>query len=156
MQGLFSGVWGFASLVGPVLGGFVTDAFSWRYVFFFAVPFGILSAVMLAVFLRERETRREHKLDLIGTGLLTISIALLLVAILEGSESWGLMSPWTLGLTFASLVGFFGFLRQQRNAPEPTLPMDLFRNPIIAVASAGSLMVGALLFTLTAFVPMYA
>ncbi len=156
MQGLFSGVWGVASLAGPALGGFVTDAFSWRYVFYFAIPFGILSAVMLAIFLREREARREHKLDLIGTALLTVSIALLLVAILEGSETWGLKSPWTIGLSLASVVGFIAFVRQQRSAPEPTLPLDLFRNRVIAVSSAGSLIVGALLFTLTAFVPMYA
>jgi EmrB/QacA subfamily drug resistance transporter len=155
MQGLFSGVWGLASLIGPALGGFVTDAFSWRYVFYFAVPFGILSAVMLAVFLHEREVRREHKLDLIGTGLLTVSIALLLVAILEGSETWGWKSPWTISLTVAAIVGFVGFIRQQRDAPEPTLPLDLFRNRVIAVASAGSVIVGALLFTLTAFIPMF-
>ena len=155
MQGLFSGVWGVASLAGPALGGFVTDAFSWRYVFYFAIPFGILSSVMLAIFLRERETRREHKLDLIGTALLTISIALLLVAILEGTETWGWRSPWTIGLTLASIIGFFAFLRQQAFAPEPTLPLDLFKNRIIAVSSAGSVVVGAVLFTLTAFVPMY-
>jgi MFS family permease len=110
---------------------------------------------MLAIFLREREVRREHKLDLIGTGLLTASIALLLVAILEGSETWGWKSPWTLGLGLASIVGFLTFLRQQRSAPEPTLPLDLFRNRVIAVSSAGSVIVGAVLFTLTAFIPMY-
>ena len=155
MQGLFSGVWGFASLVGPALGGFVTDAFSWRFVFYFAIPFGIVSAVMLKTFLREQEVRREHKLDLIGTALLTVSIALLLIAILEGSETWGLTSPKTLALVIASIIGFLAFARQERTTPEPTLPFDLFRIPVIAVASAGSVVIGALLFTITAFVPMY-
>src|SRR5688500_18952793 len=79
MQGVFSGVWGAASLIGPAVGGFVTDAFSWRYVFYFAIPFGILSAVLLTIFLKEQEVRRDHKLDLIGTTLLTGSIALLLI-----------------------------------------------------------------------------
>lgn len=156
MQGVFSGVWGVASLIGPALGGFVTDHFSWRFVFYFTIPFGILSAVMLAVFLQEQETRRQHKLDLIGTALLTASIALLLVAILEGSETWGWSSPWTIACALASPVCFLAFLWQERAAPEPTLPLDLFRNRVIAVSSAGSVVVGALLFTITAFVPMFA
>ncbi|MGH7461183.1 MAG: MDR family MFS transporter, partial [Longimicrobiales bacterium] len=156
MQGVFSGVWGVASLIGPALGGFVTDHFSWRFVFYFTIPFGILSAVMLTVFLREQETRLQHKLDLIGTALLTSSIALLLIAILEGSETWGWSSPYTIVCALASPLCFLLFLRQERNAPEPTLPLDLFRNRVIAVSCAGSIVVGALLFTLTAFVPMFA
>jgi EmrB/QacA subfamily drug resistance transporter len=156
MQGLFSGVWGLASLIGPALGGFVTDALSWRYVFYFALPFGITSAILLSVFLVEHELRREHKLDVLGTALLTASIALLLVAILEGSEAWGWNSPLTIGVLAAGLVSLFAFLRQERRAPEPTLPLDLFRNRVIAVASAGSVVLGALLFSLTAFVPMFA
>ncbi|HSL70337.1 MAG TPA: MDR family MFS transporter [Longimicrobiales bacterium] len=156
MQGLFSGVWGLASLIGPALGGLVTDSFSWRYVFFFAVPFGLISAVLLSVFLREREPRREHKLDLIGTALLTMAIALLLIAILEGSEVWGWSSPLTLSVGLISALAFAAFLRQERVVPEPTLPLDLFQNRVIAVSSAGSLVLGALLFALTAFVPMFA
>jgi EmrB/QacA subfamily drug resistance transporter len=139
MQGLFSGVWGLASLIGPALGGFVTDGLSWRYVFYFAIPFGITSAILLSVFLVEHEPRREHKLDVLGTALLTASIALLLIAILEGSEAWGWNSPLTIGVLAAGLVSLFAFLRQERKAPEPTLPLDLFRNRVIAVASAGSL-----------------
>ena len=156
MQGVFSGVWGVASLIGPAVGGFVTDAFSWRYVFLFTIPFGVLSAILLKIFLREQEIRREHKLDLIGTALLTLSIAFLLIAILEGSEVWGWSNPRTIGLLVASVVAFILFTRQERVTPEPTLPFELFTIPVIAVASAGSIILGAMLFTFTAFVPMYA
>jgi EmrB/QacA subfamily drug resistance transporter len=156
MQAVFSGVWGVASLIGPALGGLVTDAFSWRYVFYFAVPFGVLSAAMLGTFLQERETRHQHKLDLIGTTLLTASIALLLLAMHEGSHAWGWSSAWTLGCALLSALFFLAFLRQERAVAEPTLPVDLLRNRVIAVSTIGSLVVGALLFTLTAFVPMFA
>ena len=156
MQGVFSGVWGLASLVGPAIGGLVTDALSWRYVFYFTVPFGITAAILLAIFLREHEPRHQHKLDLLGTTLLTISIALLLVSILEGTEVWGWRSPLTIGLLMTGLLAMLAFLRQERVAPEPMLPLDLFQNRVIAVASAGSLVLGALLFSLTAFVPMFA
>lgn len=156
MQGLFSGVWGVSSLVGPAIGGFVTDAFSWRYVFFFAIPFGAISAVMLKVYYREAQTRKQHKLDLLGTALLTASIALLLVAILEGSEVWGWDNPLPYLLIAGAVLAFFAFLKQERRAPEPIVPLDLFQNRIIAVSCAGSVIIGTLLFTLTAFVPMFA
>src|SRR5688572_4003592 len=73
MQGVFSATWGVASLIGPILGGFVTDVWSWRGVFYFSIPFGIISMVMLKMYLHEPPVRREHKLDLLGTFLLTAS-----------------------------------------------------------------------------------
>ncbi|HEX6558789.1 MAG TPA: MDR family MFS transporter [Longimicrobiales bacterium] len=156
MQGLFSSVWGFASLVGPILGGIVTDSISWRWVFYFTVPFGIVSAIMLRLFLHEPLERHEHKLDLLGTTILTASVTLLLVAILEGSEVWGWRHMRTIGLLAIAVAGLFAFVIQERRAAEPMLPLDIFDNRVIAVASAGSVMLGCLLFSLAAYVPMYA
>jgi len=155
MQGLFSGVWALASLIGPAIGGIVTDTFSWRYIFYFTIPFGLLSAVMLTAFLREPEIRREHTLDITGTALLTGAIALLLVAILEGSEAWGWSSPWTFTLISASVIMAVAFIRHEATVDEPILPLDLFHNRIIVVSSLGSIVIGTLLFTLTAYVPMF-
>ncbi len=156
MQGVFSAVWGFASLVGPILGGIVTDTISWRWVFYFAIPFGIASALMLRMFLHEPIERHEHKLDLLGTFLLTAAVVVLLTAILEGSEAWGWHDARTLALTALAIVGGFAFIVQEKRAQEPMLPLDLFDNRVIAVASAGSLLIGCLLFSLAAYVPMYA
>lgn len=156
MQGVFSGVWGLASLVGPILGGIVTDTISWRWVFYFTIPFGIISAILLQLFLHEPEIRREHKLDLLGTFLLTVSITALLIAILEGSESWGITDARTIGLMAAALVGLLAFVWQENRAAEPMLPLDIFHSRLISVASAGSLLLGCLLFSLAAFIPMYA
>ncbi|HXU31596.1 MAG TPA: MFS transporter, partial [Thermoanaerobaculia bacterium] len=103
MQGLFAAVWAFASLVGPLVGGLLTDALSWRAIFFLGVPFGILSAVMLHRHLREEATRREHRLDLLGTVLLTLAVTLLLLGLIEGPEVWGWGDPRTLG-TLAGAV----------------------------------------------------
>jgi multidrug resistance protein len=119
MQGVFSGVWGVASLIGPALGGLVTDTLSWRYVFYFAVPFGVLSALMIMAFLHERETRHQHKLDVVGTTLLTASIALVLVAMLEGSHAWGWTSARTLACISVASACFLAF--PGRNGPLPNL-----------------------------------
>jgi EmrB/QacA subfamily drug resistance transporter len=156
IQGLFSAVWGIASLVGPIVGGIVTDALSWRWIFYFTIPFGIVSGVMMQMFLREPEIRKHHKLDILGTVILTIAVTTLLVAMLEGSEVWGWGDSRTLGLIGLALLGLVVFIWQEKRAEEPMLPLDIFSNRIIAVASAGSVILGSLLFSLVAFVPMWA
>jgi len=156
MQGLFSGVWGVSSLLGPALGGAITDLLSWRWIFYINVPFGLISAAMLVMFLQERQERRDHRLDIVGTLSLTAAITLLLLGLAEGGDAWGWSDPKTLGC-MGGAVAFLGiFFVQERRAPEPMLPLDLFRERIIAVASAGSAMIGTLLFAASAFVPMYA
>jgi len=156
MQGLFSGVWGLSSLLGPALGGVMTEALSWRWVFYFNIPFGIVSAVLLGAFLRERRERREHRLDVMGTVLLTAAVMLVMVVLLEGSEAWGWGSRRTLGVLAGAAVALGLFIWQESRTPEPMLPLSLFRNRLIAVANAGNAVIGALLFSAAAFVPMFA
>ena len=156
MQGVFSGVWGIASLIGPALGGVITDLLSWRWVFYLNLPVGIVSALLLKLYLTEQATRREHRLDIAGTVLLTLSVTGLLLAVLEGGEALGLTSPVTLAGIALSLAGMLLFLRQEARAPEPMLPLDLFRDPVIAYASLGSTALGTLLLAATAYVPMFA
>ncbi len=155
VQGAFSSVWALASLVGPLLGGVITDALSWRWIFYLNVPFGLLSAWMLQRWLREKKARTQHRLDVLGTVSLTAAVTLLLLALIEGPESWGWSDPRTLALLAGSAVGLAVFFWQERRAPEPMLPLDLFQNRLIAVASAGNLLLGALLFSITAYVPMF-
>jgi EmrB/QacA subfamily drug resistance transporter len=155
VQGAFSAVWALASLIGPLLGGVITDALSWRWIFFLNVPFGLLSAWMLQRWLREEKTRTEHRLDVLGTVSLTAAVTLLLLALIEGPESWGWSDPRTLALLAGSAAGLAVFFWQERRTPEPMLPLDLFRNRLIAVASAGNVLLGALLFSITAYVPMF-
>jgi EmrB/QacA subfamily drug resistance transporter len=156
MQGLFSGVWAVSSLAGPAAGGLITDFLSWRWVFYINLPFGIVSVLLLYLFLQEREERREHRLDLLGTISLTLSVALLLLALLEGTERWGWTDPRTVGMVAAAGAGLVLFLWQEGRAPEPMLPLDLFKNRGIAVASAGGILMGTMLFCAAAFVPMFA
>jgi EmrB/QacA subfamily drug resistance transporter len=156
MQGLFASVWGVSSLAGPALGGFITDLLSWRWVFYLNLPFGIASSVLLWIFLREERRPREHRLDLLGTVTLTLAVTLLILALLEGSDNWGWGDPRTIGCFSGALVMLLLFFRQETRAPEPMLPLDLFREPIIAVGSAGAAVIGMLLFAASAYVPVYA
>jgi EmrB/QacA subfamily drug resistance transporter len=155
VQGVFSAVWAISSLVGPAAGGFITDYLSWRWVFLINLPFGVISVVMLRLFLREEARRSKRQLDLLGTVSLTLAIGVLLLALLEGTERWGWGDFRNLGMMAFALVGLLFFLWQENRAPEPMLPLDLFRNRVIAVASAGGFMMGTVLFCAAAFVPMY-
>lgn len=156
VQGLFSGVWGLSSVLGPALGGLVTDLLSWRWVFYATIPFGVGSVALLRRFLDERGARRDHSLDVLGTTALTLAIALLLAGLLEGSEHWGFGDPRTFAAFAGSAVCFALFARQERRAKEPMFPAALFRQRLIAVSNAGCVAVGTLLLAATAYVPMYA
>ena len=156
VQGVFSGVWAVSSLVGPAAGGLITDLISWRWVFYFNIPFGLAAAVMLRLFLVEEAPRRERRLDYLGTLSLTLAITMLLLALLEGSHLWGWADPRTVGMSALAGALLLFFLWQEGRAPEPMLPLELFRNRVIAVASMGGFLMGTMLFCAAAFVPMFA
>lgn len=155
MQGLFSAVWGTSSLVGPALGGLVTDLLSWRWVFYLNIPFGVASAALLALTLPERAERRERTLDLVGVASLMAAVTLLLTALLEGVELWGWSDLRTLGLAVGAVAAAALFLRQERRAAEPMLPVELIRSRLVALAAAGSVGVGAVIYAASAFVPIF-
>jgi EmrB/QacA subfamily drug resistance transporter len=156
VQGLFSGVWAVSSLVGPAVGGLITDFLSWRWVFYINIPFGVASVLLLRSFLREEAEKQERTLDLLGTASLTLSVAILLLALLEGTELWGWADPKTTGMMVAAFLGVLFFIRQEGRAEDPMLPLELFRVRVIAVASLGGVLMGTMLFCAAAYVPMFA
>jgi EmrB/QacA subfamily drug resistance transporter len=157
IQGLFSGVWGAASLLGPPLGGLITDALSWRWIFYINVPLGLAAALILERFLREDQiaARGSRRLDVLGTLVLTGSVTALLVALLEGGGLGGFGDPRTLALFAAAAGGLALFLWQERRAADPMLPLELFRDRLISVSSGINVVIGTLMFSITAFVPVW-
>src|SRR3989440_1402686 len=155
VQGLFSAVWGLASIVGPAAGGLIVDHFSWRWVFYINVPFGLLSGILLALSLKETVERKKQKLDYIGTLTLTGGIVALLFALLQGGTNWPWLSVPSISLFALFIVLIILFLRQENRAPEPILPLTLFTNRIIAVSSIGGIVLGTLMFGITSYVPLF-
>lgn len=155
VQGFFSGVWGIASVVGPAIGGLIVDHFSWRWVFYINVPFGLLSALLLILVFKEKVERTKPTLDYAGTLALTGSIVALLFALLQGGSSWAWLSFQSISLfaVFVALLAFFLWL--EKRAAEPILPLTLFQNRIIAVASLGGLILGVTMFGITTYVPLF-
>ncbi|MGH8258644.1 MAG: MDR family MFS transporter [Steroidobacteraceae bacterium] len=146
MQGLFGAVWGVSAMSGPLLGGLIVKALSWRWVFFINVPFGLVSAFFLLTFFHERGTTHAHKLDLGGAALLTGSI----VALLLGAQRYAtaIMLPLSALLLAA-------FVAVEARVSEPVLPLALLRRKIIAVSSAAGAAVGAAMSSTVIYLPLY-
>jgi EmrB/QacA subfamily drug resistance transporter len=155
VQGLFSGVWGISSIIGPAVGGLIVDHLSWRWVFYINIPFGLLSAFLLIVSLKEPVERKKHSIDYIGSAALTVSIVALLFAMLQGGVTWSWASPQSLGLFALAATFLLLFLYQEMRAPEPILPLTLFKNRIIAISSIGGFILGVVLFGITSYVPLF-
>lgn len=126
VQVVFTSMWGTASLAGPVIGAFLTEYLSWRWVFYVNVPFGLVSALLIGVFLRENHQRRGRVvIDYAGAGLLTIAVVALLTAFVQagGGESGRLVM---IGCLVVAVAFIGAFVQQERRAEDPMLPLSLF------------------------------
>jgi EmrB/QacA subfamily drug resistance transporter len=155
VQGLFSGVWGISSVVGPLVGGLIVDKLSWRWVFFINIPFGLASMLLLIFVFKETIERKKHHLDYVGTLTLTGSIVSLLFALLQGGTTWSWISFQSIGLFVGSIVLFGLFIYTEQRAAEPILPLELFKNRIITISSIGGVVLGVLMFGITTYVPLF-
>jgi EmrB/QacA subfamily drug resistance transporter len=144
MQALLSSVWGVASVLGPLLGGIITDSISWRWVFFLNLPIGLVAGLIVNRTLPEHAHRRRVTVDWQGGLLLFLSTTFLLVALTEGSLVWALVGVGCVVV----------FTRVERAAVHPILPFGLFRNRTVAVATAIGFLSGMTLFGALAFIPL--
>jgi EmrB/QacA subfamily drug resistance transporter len=146
VQAFISGVWGLSGLLGPLLGGWLTDTLSWRWTFYASLPFGLAALLIAWRHLRETGTPRPARLDWAGAVLFTLG---------SGLTVWGLEGRlWALvGLGLLTLLIAVGV---ERRHPEPLLPMGALRQRTTALAFGGNLLGGAAYFGVIAYLPLYA
>jgi EmrB/QacA subfamily drug resistance transporter len=157
-QGIITSTFGLASVVGPSLGGIMTDTLGWRSVFYVNLPIGILAIVVLIFTLPAALTPRvpNARVDWAGAATITLGISALLLAVEWGGQDLSWASPAIVGLLLFSLGMLAAFLAIERRAPEPLMPLDLFQLPTIAICSAISLLLGFALFGLVFYTPLFA
>jgi EmrB/QacA subfamily drug resistance transporter len=156
VQGWISSVWGVSAIVGPTLGGFFAEYWTWRGIFWLNLPIGVGAAWLIQRHLHERVERREHRIDYAGATALTAACSLLILALLEGGVSWAWGSTTSMALFAASAVLLVAFIQIERTVAEPILPLWVFRHRILVAGNVAGLAIGAILIGQTTYVPTYA
>lgn len=152
--GLFSSMWGIAAILGPLVGGVIVDNVSWRWIFFVNLPLGLVAFALLARVLQVPPPSRRPVVDILGAVLLTTCVGAFMLSLEQGGER---------GWTSAAIVGGFGlsvaafvlFLRQERRAPEPILPLRLFRNPHLRTSYSLGFLIGPAMYSTGLFLGLY-
>ncbi len=160
-QGWFMAVFGTSSVLGPVIGGAfagqnaILGTDGWRWIFLINVPIGLLALAVVMKKLHLPKRVNEHRIDVIGAGLLTAAVVPLLLVAEQGRE-WGWGSSLTLGLIALSLGSLFAFVPwERRMGVEAILPLRMFSSSVFSITSVMSLLVGAGMFGGLVVVPLY-
>jgi EmrB/QacA subfamily drug resistance transporter len=154
-MGLIGGVFAVSSVAGPLLGGFLVETISWRWVFYVNMPIGALAVLVVTFRLHLRTPSQRRSIDYLGAALLTAGVsALILVTTWGGSQyPWG--SPQVVGLAVAGVVLLAAFIWQERRAAEPIIPLTLFRSAVFRVATGLGFVIGLAMFGAIIFIPLF-
>jgi EmrB/QacA subfamily drug resistance transporter len=154
-MGLIGSVFAVASVAGPLLGGFLVDQISWRWVFYVNMPIGALAILVVIFRLHLHQPHNRHRIDYLGAVLLSGGVgALILLTSWGGTEhAWG--SPTIVGLAVAGVVLLAAFVVQERRAEEPMVPPALFRSGVFRVSSAMGATIGMAMFGAIIFIPVF-
>jgi EmrB/QacA subfamily drug resistance transporter len=150
ITGLFSTIWGVAGVLGPAVGGFLTEHVSWRWVFYVNFPLCLLAMGLMWSFFQEHVQHRRHSIDYLGALSLSASVASLLL----GLQSTG--SPLRQLVLYGLAIALIPvFVVQERRAPEPLVPLWLFSRRAIGVSTLGGLLLGLVLYGQSTFMPPF-
>ena len=154
-QGMLGASFGLAPIVGPAAGGFITEHFSWRWLFFINLPVAIVTLVVVALFMHVPNERRKHAIDVWGSVTLSTGIAAALLATVWGGTQFAWTSWQIVGLYAAAAILLGAFVWVERHAPEPVLPLHLFQSSIFTLSNIASVGVAMSMFGAIFFLPVF-
>jgi EmrB/QacA subfamily drug resistance transporter len=154
-MGLIGSVFAVASVAGPLLGGFLVDNLSWRWVFYVNMPVGALAILIVLTRLHLHTPTIRHRLDLLGAGLLSSGVAALVMLTTWGGSqyAWGSAPIIVLGIAGVLLLAIFVWW--EGRAAEPLLPLALFRSSVFSVSNAMGFTIGMAMFGAIVFIPLF-
>jgi MFS family permease len=154
-MGLIGSVFAVASVAGPLLGGFLVDNLSWRWVFYVNMPVGALAVVIVITRLHLHTPPIRHRIDLFGAGLLTGGVGALIMLTTWGGNQYAWASPTIIGLGISGAALLAVFVWWETKAAEPIVPLSLFRSSVFSVANAIGFAVGMAMFGAIVFIPLF-
>jgi EmrB/QacA subfamily drug resistance transporter len=155
VQAYIASVWAVSSVVGPTLGGVLSEYASWRWIFLVNVPLCLLAGATIMRRFAERVERGNPKIDVRGAVLLTTGLTLALLAILEGGHSWAWLSVPGIAIAAVGVVLLVVFVLLERHVQDPVLPLWVFRRRLLVASGIIATGAGAILLGLTSYIPTY-
>ncbi len=154
-QGIFGGVFGVSTIVGPLLGGFFVDNLSWRWIFYVNLPVAAVAMAVIGAVFHTRTERVEHAIDYLGAMLLAGGLSAVVLFTSLGGTTFAWSSGESVLLIALGVVLLVGFLFAERRAGEPILPLELFRNRIFSVCAGIGFIIGLALFGSVTYLPIF-
>jgi EmrB/QacA subfamily drug resistance transporter len=154
-QGVFGSVFAVSSVIGPLIGGFFVDKLSWHWIFYVNVPLAVVALVVTSAVLPASGVRVHHVIDYGGTALLAAAATALILLTSLGGNTYGWLSAPIIIMGVAAVVLVVAFLRVERRAVEPVIPLPLLRNRTFSSTSAIGFVVGFAMFGAITFLPLY-
>jgi EmrB/QacA subfamily drug resistance transporter len=154
-MGAMGGVFAFSSVVGPLIGGWLTEGPGWRWTFWFNLPVGVAALLGALLFLKPRPARIRPKLDLWGMVLLASATTCLVLASSWGGSSFGWNHPVILALLAGTVLAGAAFVWVERRTAEPIIPLQLLRDRNFNLATFAGLLVSVAMFGALGYLPTY-
>ena len=154
-QGMMGASFGLASIVGPAAGGFITEHFTWRWLFFVNLPVAVVTLVVIALYMHVPNERRKHAIDVWGSVTLSAGITCALLATVWGGAQYPWLS-WQIGGLYTAAALLLGaFVWVELRAPEPVLPLRLWASRIFTLSNLASMGVAMSMFGAIFFLPVF-
>ncbi|QGT98613.1 putative MFS-type transporter [Candidatus Syntrophocurvum alkaliphilum] len=154
-MGMVGAVFGLSSIAGPVIGGWITETFSWHWIFYISLPFVLIALIGVMLFLPKVKASKEVKVDWIGSALLIIGLIPILMGFTLAGSEYGWTSPFIIAMFVIGVIVLMLFIKYERNISDPIITPVLFKNRIFSTSLILGILLSMAMFGSVMFLPLF-